>query len=513
MIPVEPGDPQPAAELAISCAYLDDKGRARLTARFPDGSILTDTFNVGTAKLRQKFLVDLCSGREGIDADAVRERLEVIASQIPCRPSIDDDGESTQPPSRDALLEAADAETQRLVEETDPCVVDAAERLLADPRLVDLILRDIATLGVVGEEILALTSYMIGVSRLLPTPLAGIVQGLTATGKSFVPISVSSLFPPEAVLIATDITPNALYYAPPGFLMHKFVVAGERPRSQDDERAEATRALREMLAAGRLSKFVTVKGPDGKMATELVEQFGPIAFIESTTVVQVFDEDANRCLPLGTDESPEQTRRIVAAQGARAASPPRDTSDVLLLHHTAQRLLKRVVVRVPFAEKIAAAIPTARQEARRAMPMILNVIQAVATLYQRQRVKDGEPGHGIVVEATLQDYVIARRLLAEPMSRALGTRVPGAVLRFGQRIVERYSASGEFTSTTACADERVVQSRSKVNEYLKALAELGVVELVQPSKGGKPAEWKVIGEIPAAGEEWLPTRDQIGGAE
>ncbi|MBL9000773.1 MAG: hypothetical protein JNK25_06515 [Phycisphaerae bacterium] len=513
MIRIEPGDPQPAAELAISCDYLDHKGRARLTARLPDGTTHTDTFNVGAAKFRQKFLVDLCSGREGIDEGAVRERLDVIASQIPCRHLDDEEDEINPAPNRDELLKSADAETQRLLEETDPGLVDAAKRLLADPKLVDLILQDIAAMGVVGEELLALISYVIGVSRLLPTPLAGIVQGLTATGKSFVPISVSVLFPPEAVLIATDITRNALYYAKPGFLIHKFVVAGERPRSQDDERAEATRALREMLAAGRLSKYVTVKGADGKLTTELVEQFGPIAFIESTTVVNIFDEDANRCLPLGTDESQEQTRRIVAAQGARAAFPPRDISDVKLLHHTAQRLLKRVVVRVPFAEKIAAAIPTSRQEARRAMPMILSLIQAVAVLYQRQRVMEGALDHGTVIEATVQDYVIARRLLAEPMSRALGTRVPGAVLRFGHRIVERYSGSGEFTSTAACADEQVLQTKSKVNEYLKALAELGVVELVNPSKGGKPAEWRVVGEVPAAGEEWLPTRDQIEGAE
>jgi hypothetical protein len=511
MIPTEPGDPQPSAELAISCSYIDSKGRARLTAKLPDGTSFTDTFNIGTAKGRETFVCGLCKGREGVDPAAVHERLAQMAAQIPDGRSSDDDDDSNSKPDRGALLAQADAETQRLLEEEQPGVVGDAERLLEDPNLVDRILDDIVAVGVVGEELLALTSYLIGVSRLLPKPLAGIVQGLTSSGKSFVPSKVAMLFPPEAVVIATDITPNALYYAPPGFLIHKFVIAGERPRKQDDERAESTRALREMLAEGELNKLVTVKGQDGGMTTDHVHQFGPIAFMESTTVAQVFDEDANRCLPLGTDESEEQTRRIIMAQGAQAASPPRDTKDILLLHHTAQRLLKRVVVQVPFAEKIAAAIPTARQEARRGMPMILSMIQAVATLNQRRRAGGRELAHGTTIQATLEDYVIARRLLCEPMARALGSRVPGAVLRFGERIVGRYADSDVFTSTKACADEHIVHSKSKVNEYLKALADLGVVELVNSSKGGNPAEWKVVGDVPAVGEEWLPTRDQIEG--
>ena len=58
--------------------------------------------------------------------------------------------------------------------------------------------------------------------------------------------------------LATSLTPNALYYKEPGSLIHRFVVAGERSRIQDDVHAEATRALREMQASGELTKTVTV---------------------------------------------------------------------------------------------------------------------------------------------------------------------------------------------------------------------------------------------------------------
>jgi hypothetical protein len=43
-------------------------------------------------------------------------------------------------------------------------------------------------------------------------------------------------------------------------LQHRFIVAGERSRLQNDETAEATRALRELLSAGRLVKFRSFGG-------------------------------------------------------------------------------------------------------------------------------------------------------------------------------------------------------------------------------------------------------------
>ncbi len=54
-------------------------------------------------------------------------------------------------------------------------------------------------------------------------------------------------------------TPNSLYYLPGDSLRNRIIVAGERSRVQDDERAEATRALREMLSSGKLQKLVPIR--------------------------------------------------------------------------------------------------------------------------------------------------------------------------------------------------------------------------------------------------------------
>ncbi|MEI8022352.1 MAG: hypothetical protein WCH39_29345, partial [Schlesneria sp.] len=137
------------------------------------------------------------------------------------------------------------------------------EMTLKSPNLLRWVVDGIEEAGVAGERFLALTIYLTGTSRLLDQPLAVIVQGPSASGKSYVIERVAKLFPPEAILSATDITPNALYYLKPGELEHRFVVAGERPRRKNNETAETTKSLREMISARKLEKVVTISDGEG----------------------------------------------------------------------------------------------------------------------------------------------------------------------------------------------------------------------------------------------------------
>jgi hypothetical protein len=169
-------------------------------------------------------------------------------------------------------------------------------------------------------------------------------------------------------------------------------------------------------------------------------------------------------------------------------------------------LLKRVQVIVPYAETIGAALPSHRQEARRAMPMILNMVRSVTLLHQYQRL-DSAPIHGGEVVATIADYAIARTLLLGPMGRSIGGGLPDAVVRFGQRLSKRFGLS-PFTSNDAL-DDPIVRTKSKVNEHLVRLADAGVAECIEAYRGSKPNVWKLIGEVPEGGASWLPTPEQV----
>ena len=179
--------------------------------------------------------------------------------------------------------------------------------------LLDTVAGNIEQMGLVGEKPLAIALYLLNTSRLLDKPLAAAVLGTSASGKSFSIQTVARLFPAETVYLAHRITPAALSYLPTGALIHRVVVAGERSRKLEDDQAEATRALREMISDGVLRLMTVGKDKDGHLATQYVEQPGPIAYVESTTlgVGEIFQEDKTRFLFLCCNESGEQTQQIM----------------------------------------------------------------------------------------------------------------------------------------------------------------------------------------------------------
>jgi hypothetical protein len=371
--------------------------------------------------------------------------------------------------------------------------------------LIRQVIDDVAVLDVAGERELIATVYSIGVSRLLERPLASILQGPSCSGKSYLIERTAKLFPPETVIHATQMTPQALFHMRPGTLAHRFIVGGERSRVEDDERAEATRALREMLSAGKLTKLMPVKVDGGRIETVLIEQDGPIAYIESTTLAKVFDEDATRCLMLHTDEQPQQTRRIVQKLAAAysGATGETHTDRLIQRHHALQRMLERPPVVIPYAERLGELFTSDRVEVRRAFPQLMSMVQAVTLLYQRQRQQDT---NGQLV-ATADDYQLARRLLSKPLSRLLGGKVSDPARRFYDRLAN-WAHGGEFTTTEA--RRRETNSQTAVYGWLDQLHDAGIVEMVEAPRGRSPARWKLTGNGPDdGGPPGLPTVEDV----
>ncbi len=460
--------------LAIDYTPSGRNGSATVTVRIGDDPIIVETVNLTREKNRAAFAAKVCDGRPGIGKQAVEAELLRIAAEFASKPNTDAESEATQT-SAELLAKMPDFVRQE------------ADTMLRGENLFKRIIDDAAAMGVAGERELIATVYLVGVSRLLDKPLAAIVQGLSSSGKSYVPERVASLFPPEAILLATQQTPQALFYMPAGSLSHRFVVAGERSRMEQDDAAEATRALREMLSSGKLSKLIPMK-IDGRMETKLIEQDGPIAFIETTTLTNIFDEDANRCILVNTDERREQTRRIVTKLAKRyAGDVSGDAKRIAERHHAAQRMLQPWPVVIPFANRVGDLFDSDRVEVRRAFPQLMSMVQASALLHQFQRqIDDGR------LLATIDDYQLARHLLARPFSRQLGGGLSDPARRYFERL-EAW-ASGEFTTTDAKKQESV--TGRAVTGWLSELADAGLVDQLEPHKGSKPARWKLTGVKP-----------------
>ena len=127
-----------------------------------------DTFDLYSARARHLYLVnaakDLAVREEIIKTDLGRLLLKL---------------EATQQARIDAALKVEPAaptmtETER----------DQALDLLRDPKLLDRILADFDTCGLVGEHTNKLIGYLAAVSRKLDRPLAVVVQSSSAAGKS-----------------------------------------------------------------------------------------------------------------------------------------------------------------------------------------------------------------------------------------------------------------------------------------------------------------------------------------
>lgn len=486
----------------LTLDWVQPEGKTKtgtITVRCGDDSF-TDRLDITKASAREAFLAQVAARMPVLEEDEprrdVRRKLEEIAAS---------ESERAFTTSKPEGHESAMPDAEELLAGMPEFVRADGRAMLEDPQLLSRILDDIASLGVAGERELAATVYLVGTSRLLAKPLAAIVTGHTSSGKSYVPEQVARMFPSETLLMATQQTPTSLFYLKPGSLRHLFIIAGERSRAHGDDNAEATRALREMLSSGKLSKLVTMK-VNGEMQSVLIEQEGPIAYVEGTTATTIFDEDANRCLLLATDERKEQTRRIVTTLAARSAGElTGDKQRIIDRHHAAQRMLKQKTVVIPFAPRLAELFASDRVEARRAFPHLLSMIEAIASLHQLQRTIDAD---GRLV-ATQDDYQIARHLLATPFSRQLG----GGVSDGARRFVERLQCFGqrEFSSTDAHQTARDEFSRRAVTGWLLELCEADLVEQVEPSRGSKPARWRRTERNPEDAEACpaLPTLERV----
>jgi len=296
-------------EYEVSCRAVskNNPALAALTFKYDDDILDMDRLDLSKANKREEIVGTLIEKYPALkpERDKISKRLMSLADELL-------DGESSESENKDEVETPLERSKQEL-DQTKPELIAAAEAFLQEPNLVDLIVKHIEILGLVGEKSLGLAIYLVFVSRLLAKPLAVVVMGVSSSGKSFAISLIARLFPLEAVYNAHRIIPAALNYLPKGSLIHRAVIAGERSRKQDDDQAEVTRALREMLSDGVLRLLSVGKDAEGNMVTKHIEQPGPVAYAESTTlgISKIFDEDRTRFLFLCCNESESQSKRII----------------------------------------------------------------------------------------------------------------------------------------------------------------------------------------------------------
>ena len=224
--------------------------------------------------------------------------------------------------------------------------------LLKDPNLLDRLVADFTRCGVVGEESNKLIGYLAATSRKLDAPLAVMVQSSSAAGKSSLMEAVLSFMPAEDKVQYSAMTGQSLFYMGAVDLKHKILALAEEAGA-----ARASYALKLLQSEGVLSIASTGKDPEtGKLVTQEYRVEGPVMIFSTSTAIDHDEELLNRCLTLGVDESREQTRAILSLQRQKRTLDGlfarRQKERLLKVHQNAQRLLRAVAVRNPYADAL-----------------------------------------------------------------------------------------------------------------------------------------------------------------
>ena len=366
----------------------------------------------------------------------------------------------------------------------------AALALLKDPQLLGRILADFARCGVVGEESNKLIAYLAATSRKLDAPLAVMVQSSSAAGKSSLMEAVLAFMPEEDKVQYSAMTGQSLFYMGAMDLKHKILALAEEAGA-----TRASYALKLLQSEGTLSIASTGKDPEtGKLVTQEYRVDWPVMIFSTTTAIDNDEELLNRCLTLGVDESREQTRAIHELQRQKRTLDglfaKQAKSQILKQHQNAQRLLRSLAVRNPYAD--ALTFPDERTRLRRDHEKYLTLIDTIALLHQYQREvrsahQDGQTIE--YIEVTLDDIEPANRLAHEALGRSLDELSPQTrrLLELVAGMVEKHCAAQAITRADYRFSRRDVREFSgwsdfQVKMHMHKLEEL---EYVLVHRGGR----------------------------
>ena len=348
-----------------------------------------------------------------------------------------------------AMLDLLEAERDERLRATEngprPMTEDEKAQgleLLSSPELPEIIVRDLESLGYVGEEVNKLLLYLAATSRKMADPVSVIVSSQSASGKSYLIDTVKTLMPEEDVVSMTSLSDQALNYLGEEGLMHKFLVMGEAVHAPSVEHQ-----IREMLSAKELSRLVAVKDEKtGELSSKLVRKKVLVSVAMSTTSNEVNPENASRFFVVSADESEAQTRGVHEAQRQkysleRLAQKEDEIPAIIARHRAAQRLLKAVGIVNPYARYLS--FPARMMRTRRDHERFLDLIAAACFLRQYQKKTHEDAKGRAYIECDLEDYRIAHRIMSAIL--------PSTLSSFPRSAKELYASFRE------CAKKRALE--------------------------------------------------------
>jgi hypothetical protein len=356
---------------------------------------------------------------------------------------------------------------------------------------------------VVGEEGAIHTILLCASGRLVENcQLASynlFVNSESGAGKDYVTSRVLGLLPEDRLVKRTRISPAVFTY-------------WHNPSTEPDWTWDGKVCYLEDISGNVMNHEVfKTMSSSGSSATILVNQVpvdievrGKPVLIITAAMATPAKELLRRFTILHLDETVGQTGAIKRMQAKAAATGMTLEYDDTMLK--AIKSLKRVKVKIPYAEMLADGFPDGHIILRTHFPRFLDYVKASTAFHQHQREKDGE---GYLL-ATAQDYEIARVAMGKTTSNKNMIPLTTRDQRLVGIIRERQAGGLGWLSVTDIASEVTFFGERTLYRHLDKLAEYGILE--KDKREEEFAKPVMVYRAVEAGSFQLPTWDELAGA-
>jgi DNA primase len=284
----------------------------------------------------------------------------------------------------------------------------AAVNELKKPKLLQRTGQLLQQCGIVGEENNSLIAYLIYTKRKQEVPLHVMFLGSSGSGKTYLQERISELIPDEDKLEITQITENALYYFKQEELKNKLLLIEDL-----DGAMTVFYPLRELQTKRKITKTVTLKDSKGNLKTITLTVEGPVCVSGCTTKEKIYEDNANRCILLYTDQTRDQDKKINEYQTKLSGGEVNKEKENQYkeLFKNMQRVLRPVNIINPFAKYIE--LPEQVFKPRRTMTLLLGFIEAITFYHQYQREVKKDSSGQLYIETNIEDIEAAFTLLKD----------------------------------------------------------------------------------------------------
>lgn len=361
------------------------------------------------------------------------------------------------------LEKQATQKTQEPEYKIDAATQTQCIEYLKHPELLKRIGIAIGKTGVVGEVDNRLLLFLIAISYHGHSPLHGLIQGSSGSGKTKLLQSIYKLIPGDACKSFTRVTESSFYNFNESSLKHKLLCFED----MDGLKEEAMLALRELQSNGKLISATSQKMENGKIQSMERVVNGPIASLSCTTKADTYEDNISRCFVIAVDESTAQTKKIIEYQNKLAAGQ----IDLQQIQKTQTfianciRMLQPYEIVNPYADKIT--LPQNIHKLRRLHGMYQNLVAQITYLHQYQRKKNAK---GQLI-AQKEDLQAACTILMQSIILKVD-ELHGSLRQFYESLKTHFKNNKEASFNRFEVKKATGLGKTQMQHYLNQLIEL-----------------------------------------